>query len=239
MSNFFYDLFAIFQWAAGDGDEPTARRVGASLVELIGDWDELLATDDRYLVGTWIADARRWATSDAEAALYELNARNQITLWGPHGEIDDYAAKNWAGLARDYYGARWAAFVDAVVASLGTGAPAFNQTAFAADALALGVAWTADTKAYPTTATGDVAAVSRAMYAKWTQPDVAAEFDALADTDAPGSDLARAWTTDAGQLALLCDAAAPRCVGFTSTGYLKTNVSHTQPAARATLYVRR
>ena len=30
--------------------------------------------------------------------LYEYNARNQITLWGPNGEIDDYAAKNWAGL---------------------------------------------------------------------------------------------------------------------------------------------
>ena len=30
--------------------------------------------------------------------MYEYNARNQITLWGPNGEIDDYAAKNWAGL---------------------------------------------------------------------------------------------------------------------------------------------
>lgn len=25
------------------------------------------------------------------------NALNQITLWGPSGEISDYAAKQWAG----------------------------------------------------------------------------------------------------------------------------------------------
>lgn len=29
--------------------------------------------------------------------MYEYNARNQITLWGPKGEITDYANKQWAG----------------------------------------------------------------------------------------------------------------------------------------------
>ena len=33
-----------------------------------------------------------------EKQLYEYNARNQITLWGPHGEIVDYANKQWAGM---------------------------------------------------------------------------------------------------------------------------------------------
>jgi Alpha-N-acetylglucosaminidase (NAGLU). len=32
-----------------------------------------------------------------EKQLYEYNARNQITLWGPRGEIVDYANKQWAG----------------------------------------------------------------------------------------------------------------------------------------------
>lgn len=32
-----------------------------------------------------------------ESDLYEYNARNQITLWGPSGEIKDYANKQWAG----------------------------------------------------------------------------------------------------------------------------------------------
>ena len=32
-----------------------------------------------------------------------MNARNQITLWGPKGEIVDYARKQWAGLIDLYY----------------------------------------------------------------------------------------------------------------------------------------
>jgi hypothetical protein len=35
-----------------------------------------------------------------EKQLYEYNARNQITLWGPHGEIVDYANKQWAGSSK-------------------------------------------------------------------------------------------------------------------------------------------
>lgn len=39
-----------------------------------------------------------------EAELFEYNARNQITLWGPNGEIVDYANKQWSGrfLPDDY-----------------------------------------------------------------------------------------------------------------------------------------
>jgi len=32
-----------------------------------------------------------------EVKLLRYNALNQITLWGPIGEIVDYAAKQWAG----------------------------------------------------------------------------------------------------------------------------------------------
>lgn len=35
-----------------------------------------------------------------EKQLYEYNARNQITLWGPRGEIVDYANKQWAGSSK-------------------------------------------------------------------------------------------------------------------------------------------
>jgi hypothetical protein len=31
----------------------------------------------------------------------------QITLWGPDGNILDYASKQWAGLVGDYYASRW------------------------------------------------------------------------------------------------------------------------------------
>ena len=74
------------------------------------------------------------ATTDAESRLYEFNARNQITLWGPDGgfifleivsfcnssflgQILDYAGKQWSGMMSDYYIPRfkrssiWTAFI--------------------------------------------------------------------------------------------------------------------------------
>jgi alpha-N-acetylglucosaminidase len=45
------------------------------------------------------------------AAYYEYSARNQITLWGPNGNINDYASKSWAGLVSTYYLPRWTMFV--------------------------------------------------------------------------------------------------------------------------------
>ena len=46
-----------------------------------------------------------------EKLQYEWNARNQITLWGPRGEIRDYAIKQWAGVVADYFKPRWEVFI--------------------------------------------------------------------------------------------------------------------------------
>lgn len=51
----------------------------------------------------------------------EFNARNQVTLWGPTGQINDYAAKHWQGLMGDYYGRRWKLFVSYLLDVRGTG----------------------------------------------------------------------------------------------------------------------
>ena len=56
-----------------------------------------------------------------EEALYEFNARNQITLWGPTGEIRDYAAKQWSGIVRDYYAPRYEMFFTELRESLENG----------------------------------------------------------------------------------------------------------------------
>jgi hypothetical protein len=31
----------------------------------------------------------------------------QVTLWGPDGNINDYASKQWSGLVKDYHMGRW------------------------------------------------------------------------------------------------------------------------------------
>ena len=55
--------------------------------------------------------AKSWSSDPANIANLELNARNILTLWGPTGQINDYAKKEWGGLVRDYYKPRWALFV--------------------------------------------------------------------------------------------------------------------------------
>ena len=60
------------------------------LLSLLNDLDMLLASDSHFLLGTWIQAARANGVTDQEKDLMEFNARNQITLWGPNGEVNVY-----------------------------------------------------------------------------------------------------------------------------------------------------
>ena len=51
--------------------------------------DVLLGTDPHFLLGNWLEAAKAIGTTDDEKKLYEYNARNQITLWGPTGQVTD------------------------------------------------------------------------------------------------------------------------------------------------------
>ena len=63
---------------------------GKMLDDIIDDLDAALSADRNFLLGNWIADAASWGGADPEwTSLLVFNARNQITLWGPHGEIND------------------------------------------------------------------------------------------------------------------------------------------------------
>jgi len=77
-------------------------------LELMDDMDVLLATRKDFLLGRWIADARRCGVDEAEKDLYEKNARGLITLWGDkESELHEYSCRQWAGLIKDFYKPRW------------------------------------------------------------------------------------------------------------------------------------
>ena len=59
-------------------------------LDLLEDLDRILATNKNFLLGPWLESAKALATNQQERKLYEFNARNQITLWGPDGQILDY-----------------------------------------------------------------------------------------------------------------------------------------------------
>lgn len=63
------------------------RDSAAKFLDAVLDLDLILASDPHFLLGRWLEDAKAWARSADEKILYEYNARNQITLWGPNGEV--------------------------------------------------------------------------------------------------------------------------------------------------------
>jgi alpha-N-acetylglucosaminidase len=117
--------------------------------------DELLGTDRSFLVGTWLAQVGPWASSSAERARLQYDARSLLTTWGDRkasedAKLHDYGNRDWAGLTRDYYRARWQAYFGALDAELRTG-----RAAPPIDWFAMGEAWNRSTTKYPDHPTGD------------------------------------------------------------------------------------
>jgi alpha-N-acetylglucosaminidase len=132
-------------YASNSSSSATIATASQPLLQLLRDLDELLLTNDYFLLGKWIGAARRLSYGNASyAALLERNARNQITLWGPTGEINDYASKQWGGLVGGYYMSRWETFVDYLVGTKANGA-AYNATAVANAMLEIGEQWNSQT----------------------------------------------------------------------------------------------
>ncbi|HET8654157.1 MAG TPA: alpha-N-acetylglucosaminidase C-terminal domain-containing protein, partial [Longimicrobiaceae bacterium] len=134
--------------------------------ELTGRWlrwmklmDAALATNEHFLLGPWLADARGWGSSDAERAALEYDARSLITVWGSAEaarSLHDYANREWAGLVGDYYYSRWKHYFDELDASLATG-----RGAAGIDWAEFGDAWAHRRNEYPTEPAGEIHEVAQ------------------------------------------------------------------------------
>jgi len=151
------------------------EKDGQSLVEnsnkfldMLTDLDAVLATNKNFLLGPWLEDAKSIPNEKPEdAELYEFNARNQITLWGPNGEIMDYATKQWSGLVSDYYYPRWELFYQTLFDCI-----KYNTTFDFHDYKThfleeIGKPFTMDSKLYPTQAIGNTIEIAKKIYNKW------------------------------------------------------------------------
>ncbi|KAG8253635.1 hypothetical protein J6590_029208 [Homalodisca vitripennis] len=67
-----------------------------TFLEIMADMETILASNKWFLLGPWLQSAKLRASSPQEKKQFEYIARNQITLWGPTGQIRDYACKQWA-----------------------------------------------------------------------------------------------------------------------------------------------
>ena len=143
------------------------KRQSARVLELIGEIDVMLSTRREFLLGPWVASARALGTDAREKALYEWNAKTQITLWGkPGSPLNDYASKHWAGLAGDFYRRRFSMFYAGQLASLRSGKP-FDAEAFKTRCLAFEQRWAEGSKRYATEPAHDETEVCRRLYDKY------------------------------------------------------------------------
>ncbi len=87
------------------------KKYSRQYLQLISDMDALLATRKDFLLGPWLADARKQGNTTAEKDLYERNARDLITLWGnADSPLHEYSCRQWSGLLNDFYKTRWEKF---------------------------------------------------------------------------------------------------------------------------------
>ncbi|MHB1096235.1 MAG: alpha-N-acetylglucosaminidase [Gemmatimonadaceae bacterium] len=153
-------------------DRPALSAAESRMLALIEDLDVLVGTREEFLLGRWLEDAKRWATTRAERDLYEWNARNIITLWGTkctEGQNDDlnlYAYKEWQGMFSSYYLPRWKEFFVRLNASLDSNTP-FDRAPFAADMCRWEQEWSRRHDAFATSPRGDAVETAVRLYDKY------------------------------------------------------------------------
>ncbi|XP_018597361.2 alpha-N-acetylglucosaminidase isoform X1 [Scleropages formosus] len=146
---------------------PELLTAGGVLVyDLFPELDCLLSSEPHFLLGVWLERARSLAQNEQEAQQYEFNARNQITLWGPVGNILDYASKQWGGLITDYYAQRWNLFVNTLVECLDRGLP-FKQDAFNQAVFKVEKGFVFNQRKYPSKPQGDTYDIATRIFLKY------------------------------------------------------------------------
>jgi len=143
------------------------KKHTSEFIELIDDMDQLLATRKDFLLGAWVADARRCGQTADEKALYEMNAKDLITLWGDKDcPLNEYACKQWSGLFNDFYRPRWQQFFAQLQLDM-EGKKAFSKNDFASQIKNWEWQWVNTHKDYPAEPKGNAVVEAKKLYNKY------------------------------------------------------------------------
>lgn len=133
LTDYAYFLLKAIQEADAEGESETFESQRDTFLQLILDLDELLCTNEHFMLGKWTSMARAIADEktptakpDSAANWLELsNARTLITTWGgfttsERGGLRDYSYREWGGMLKDFYYNRWKLFFEAKANGLPT-----------------------------------------------------------------------------------------------------------------------
>ncbi|WP_326669819.1 alpha-N-acetylglucosaminidase [Streptomyces sp. NBC_01257] len=133
-----------------------ARGDRAAFAVLSGLWLKLMRLSDEmtgghraFMLGPWLDEARRSASSPAEAAQLEHSARALITTWADRpaadgGLLANYANRDWQGLIADFHLPQWQTYLDEMADAL-----AHDRAPEVFDWYAVEEPWTHERKTYP------------------------------------------------------------------------------------------
>jgi alpha-N-acetylglucosaminidase len=139
----------------------------STFMALAGKWqhwmqlqNDLLSTNQYFLLGPWLDQVRGWAASSAERQHLEYDARSILTTWGNRSAseagLHDYGNKDWAGLTSDLYRQRWTLYFADLQRALETGT---RQKPI--DWFTLSDRWNREHRIYPATTHGDSYSAAR------------------------------------------------------------------------------
>ncbi|XP_026736420.1 alpha-N-acetylglucosaminidase [Trichoplusia ni] len=137
------------------------------------DMSSILSYSDQFSLRIWEEKAMELGNNTNEADLYAFNARNQITLWGPNGEISDYACKQWSEVFDQYYYQRWSMFLSAAVKAKQAGEVFDEQATRRVVTANVEVPFARMTFKNPYSSYSSPLETAKELYKKWvTAPDV-------------------------------------------------------------------
>jgi len=169
MSDLFFANYVELKAAYNEKNVAKLEQYGQTLLDLMSDLDSLLNTNEFWMLGPWLQMAAQHSSSDneTEIAWWQFNARNQVTLWGPDGEISDYASKTWAGLVGTYHLPQWQMFVDDLIDAVKQNKE-FDQSSFNQKNMEkIQQSWQHNTIKFPTKPQNDTLVVACDLYRKW------------------------------------------------------------------------
>lgn len=132
-------------------------------LDVVHDMEKVLSTNGLFMLGPYLEEAKNYSTKA------EFMARNIITLWGPQGNILDYARRIWSGLVEDYYLPRWALFFELLLDSMRDKGNKYVQRKFRKRfLLEIGIPFTKSKKKYPTMPQLGTLEVVNELFEKWS-----------------------------------------------------------------------
>ncbi|KAK8793440.1 hypothetical protein WA158_004799 [Blastocystis sp. Blastoise] len=218
-----------------DPQGDSVKSISKKMLEIIKDTDRLLGTNLNFLLGVWTRRAASFAKDEEERRWLDFNAKNQVTLWGPNGEINDYATKTWNGLVGVYHYNRWTLFFDKLIDFIDN-KKQYDWTEYQKEVIELGRQWDSDGKEYPNEPIGDSYLIAKSYLKKYVL-DSTKNYKVEKNTILHSKLVNPTWSTDIHILSFVCNADI-QCKGFTSDGLLFDDITSSETQEGIDAYIK-